>query len=175
MGRMILKFFGVVCVLLGLAAPTIIADQGRPHRLLPIFDDAGRALSGVFDGLPNGRSAADEMLFKPVVLGPCRGSLKPSPSTSGAGDSWGRMRSFVQWLFSVPVVFANDCPWCYEPGNCTGQHITCEAVRCFDGCGGDYNRCFTSPVAPSWRGYCVSNQIVCPACPQCNEQTCWNG
>jgi hypothetical protein len=175
MGRTNLNFRTIFCTFLAAVGFCSGGDERSSASPVKVFDSAGQRLPDLFEGLrPNPRLAADENLFKPAPAKHCDALVKPSP-LSGQDIPWARFRAFLKRLLSIPVVYAIDCPWCYEPGNCTGQHFTCEARRCFDGCGGDYNRCFTSPAAPAWRGYCVSNEIVCPACPQCQERDCWNG
>jgi hypothetical protein len=133
---------------------------------LPILDEYGQRLDGVFAGLsPHSRIAADNTILNPGGTKPCVQSAR----------RWGPVERIASWA-APALVYASGCPSCFEPGNCTGYHFRCLSVECFPGCGGYRNWCYSDPGwSPAWRGYCISNTTACPQCPECLEQTCYHG
>lgn len=134
--------------------------------LVPILDEYGQTLDGVFAGLyPHARIAADNRILTPS-------GQKPYTQASRQFTVFERITTWA----TPAVVYAFSCPWCFEPGNCTGYHFRCLSVECFPGCGGYRNWCYSDPGwSPAWRGYCISNTTACPQCPECMEQTCYHG
>lgn len=163
-------------VLFGLVLSGVILFlPGAETRRVPVVDEQGNRMQGVFDKLqPDSKRASDESLFRSVRSSPCADAKRP-PGISEERTWQRRLRAWLRGWLSTQVVHAGDCPWCYDPGNCVGQYFTCTSVQCFTGCQGNFNHCHTDWSAPGWRGYCITNQTVCSPCDQCLEITCWNG
>jgi len=155
--------FVLFILLLSSEAAAVGRDGDRPEL---VYDDSGRPLNSLFEGVPPSQVAKEFF----VTLRPPISCQRPSADHSLLRWAWS---SIADWIKPADVRAASADDGC-DKTPCGGHFTVFDQRACLQSCGGGfYTFHFSDPFFVWASGWCLTGCVTCAGCV-CEEGACTN-